>query len=460
MTTKLKLYDYQEYLVDYVLQKRRCGLYLPMGRGKTLISLTAACKMLTDGSAHRVLIVAPPRVAKNVWLQEMERWDHLRGWRDRAVLAVGNATTREAAINSRAAITIIPRDSVAWVMDNYGSRWDTIIIDECQGFKSYASKRFRALARMASSAENVILLSGTPMPLETSDLWAQMYLIDRGERLGRNITTFRREFCQPTLYSTHVDYVIREDVRQQIYELVSDVTVSLDPPANMPEIIYKTELVELSERAMQQYQYLKRTGCIRWYVGAPTSSSTIAPTAAAKHQLMRQVASGAYYMTDTQNTDWVFVHSAKVWLLWNMLRSEQKKYLIAYHYIFERDMILEMLTKHLGNKNFATINQKNTIAHWNAGEIDYLIVHPASAGEGLNLQFGGHSVIWYGLPDNMGHYHQLNSRLHRPGQKHVVDVTHLVSKDTIDEDVMRNIARKTAEQQRFMDQIKLDEDLI
>lgn len=452
MVTELKLYDYQKHLVDYILQKRRCGLYLPMGRGKTLISLTSACKMLDAGIARHVLVVAPPRVAKNVWLQEMARWDRLCGWRDRSVLAVGNPDQRRATIDLHAPITIIPRDSMGWVMDNFGPWWDTIIIDECQGFKSYASKRFRSLARIASAAQNVILLSGTPMPLETSDLWAQMYLIDSGKLLGRNITTFRNTFCQKIVYSTHTDYVIREDMRQQIYDLVSDVTVSMDPPANMPEIIYNTEPVGLTDLAMQKYRRLKRTGSI--------GAHTVASTAAAKRLLMRQVASGAYYTSDTQKSEWVFVHNAKSWLLWNILRSERKKYLIAYHYVFEREMILEMLTKRLGHKNFSTIDQKNAIARWNAGEIDYLVVHPASAGEGLNLQFGGHSVIWYGLPDNMAHYHQLNSRLHRPGQTHPVDITHLVSQDTIDEDVMRNIARKTNEQKRFMDRIKLEEDLI
>ena len=462
MRSKYDMHDYQRDLVDYILKNRRCGLYLPMGRGKTLIALSAVRQMMHNWDARRVLIVAPKRVAKNVWLQEMEGWDHLHGMRSESGLIMGSVQERTRAldkIKQGINVSVISRDAIAWLSkQQIDAPFDTVIVDEAQSFKAYSSARFKALAKLTDRAANVILLSGTPMPQDAEDLWAQMYLIDKGLMLGKNITAFRRRYCQKLIFDTHADYVLLEEHRDEVYRLVGEVTVSMDPPTNMPPIHYKKVGFRLYPDAAKIYAQAQRTGC----VDLPGHKKFVARTAASKHALLRQIASGAYYPRgapgDGSKTA-IPVHWGKMAAFKKLIRAE--KYwpaLVVYNYVFERDAIRSALQETPFNSKYAEIDDKGAIDAWNSGELDYLIVHPDSAGEGLNLQSGGHTIIWYGLTEKMGSYHQLNARLHRPGQTDPVLVLHLIAHGTIEEKkVMPKIIKKTKIQQQFMNTIKIGE---
>ncbi len=462
MRSKYDMHDYQRGLVDYILKNRRCGLYLPMGRGKTLIALSAVRKLMYSRDAGRVLIVAPKRVAKNVWLQEMAAWEHLHGMRLESGLIMRSVPERLEAldkIKQGINVSVISRDAIAWLSkQQIDVPFDTIIVDETQSFKGYSSARFKGLAKLTDRASNVILLSGTPMPQDAEDLWAQMYLIEKGHRLGKNITAFRRRYCQKLVFETHADYVLLEEHRDEVYRLVGEVTVSMDPPTNMPPIYHKKVGFRLYPDAAKIYAQAERSGA----VDLPGHKKFVARTAASKHALLRQIASGAYYPRgipgDGSKTA-IPVHWSKVVAFKRLLRSEEyRPALVVYNYVFERDAIRTALQETTYNSNYAEIDDDGAINAWNRGELDYLIVHPDSAGEGLNLQSGGHTIIWYGLTEKMGSYHQLNARLHRPGQKNPVLVLHLIAHGTVEEKkVMPKIIKKTKAQQQFMNTIKIGE---
>ncbi|WP_419618376.1 SNF2-related protein [Thiolapillus sp.] len=458
------MHDYQRGLVDYILRNRRCGLYLPMGRGKTLIALSAVRKMMYSWDSKRVLIVAPKRVAKNVWLQEMAGWEHLHGMRLESGLIMGSVKDRTRAldkIKQGINVSVISRDAISWLSkQKIDVSFDTVIVDEAQSFKCYSSTRFKGLAKLTDRATNVILLSGTPMPQDAEDLWAQMYLIDKGHRLGKNITAFRRRYCHKLIFETHADYVLLEEHRDEVYRLVGEVTVSMDPPTDMPPIHHKKVGFRLFPDAAKIYAQAQKTGS----VALPGHKKFVARTAAAKHALLRQLASGAYYPRQqldgcAKTKTLVPIHWAKVGAFKRLINSE--KYwpaLVVYNYVFERDAIRLVLQETMYKSKYAEIDDEGAIDAWNAGELDYLIVHPDSAGEGLNLQSGGHTIIWYGITEKMGSYHQLNARLHRPGQTDPVLVLHLIAHGTIEEKkVMPKIIKKTKTQQHFMSTIKIEE---
>ncbi len=462
--SKYDMHDYQRALVDYILKNRRCGLYLPMGRGKTLIALSAVRQMMYSWDARRVLIVAPKRVAKNVWLQEMAAWEHLHGMRLESGLIMGSVQERSEAldkIKQGINVSVISRDAVAWLnKQEIDVPFDTIIVDEAQSFKAHSSARFKGLSKLTDRATNVILLSGTPMPQDAEDLWSQMYLIDKGFRLGKNITAFRRRYCQKIIFDTHADYVLLEDHRDEVYRLVGEVTVSMDPPTNMPPIHHKKVGFRLYPDAAKIYAQAEKTGC----VDLPGHKKFVARSAASKHALLRQLASGAYYPRQyidgcSKTKTLVPVHWSKVVAFKRLVRSEEyRPALVVYNYVFERDAIRTALQDTPYNSKYAEIDDEGAIDAWNAGELDYLIVHPDSAGEGLNLQSGGHTIIWYGITEKMGSYHQLNARLHRPGQTDPVLVLHLIAHGTIEEKkVMPKIIKKTKRQQHFMNTIKIEE---
>ncbi len=462
MRSKYDMHDYQRGLVEYILKNRRCGLYLPMGRGKTLIALSAVRQMMYSRDARRVLIVAPKRVAKNVWLQEMAGWEHLHGMRSESGLIMGSVKGRARALDKTKQdvnVSVISRDAIAWLSKReIDAPFDTIIVDEAQSFKGYSSARFKALAKLTDRANSVILLSGTPMPQDAEDLWAQMYLINKGRTLGKNITAFRRRYCQKLVFETHADYVLLEEHRDEVYRLVGEVTVSMDPPTDMPPIYHKKVGFRLYPDAAKIYAQAERTGC----VDLPGHKKFVARTAASKHALLRQLASGAYYPRgvpgDGSKTA-IPVHWGKMAAFKKLIRADEySPAIVVYNYVFERDAIRTALQDAVFNARYAEIDDEGAIAAWNAGELDYLIVHPDSAGEGLNLQSGGHTIIWYGLTEKMGSYHQLNARLHRPGQKNPVLVLHLIAHGTVEEKkVMPKIIKKTKAQQQFMNTIKIGE---
>ncbi len=462
--SKYDMHDYQRGLVDYILRNRRCGLYLPMGRGKTLIALSAVRQMMYSWDARRVLIVAPKRVAKNVWIQEMSAWEHLHGMRLVSGLIMGSVQDRSRAlekIKQGINVSVISRDAIAWLSkQEIDVPFDTVIVDEAQSFKGYSSARFRGLAKLTDRAANVILLSGTPMPQDAEDLWSQMYLIDKGHRLGKNITAFRRRYCQKLIFDTHADYVLLEEHRDEVYNLVGEVTVSMDPPTDMPPIHHKKVGFRLFPDAAKIYAQAEKTGS----VALPGHKKFVARTAAAKHALLRQLASGAYYPRQqldgcAKTKTLVPIHWSKVGAFKRLVRSgEYRPALVVYNYIFERDAIRSSLQDEVFNARYAEIDYEGAIDAWNAGELDYLIVHPDSAGEGLNLQSGGHTIIWYGITEKMGSYHQLNARLHRPGQTDPVIVLHLIAHGTVEETkIMPKIIKKTKTQQHFMNTIKIEE---
>ena len=343
--SKYDMHDYQRGLVDYILRNRRCGLYLPMGRGKTLIALSAVRQMMYSWDARRVLSVAPKRVAKNVWRQAMSAWEHRHGMRLGAALIMGSVQERSKALDKTKqgiSVSVISRDAIAWLSkQDIDVPFDTIIADEAQSFKGYSSARFKGLAKLTNRANNVILLSGTPMPQDAEDLWAQMYLVDRGMRLGKNITAFRRKYCQKLVFETHADYVLLSEHRDEVYRLVGEVSVSMDPPTNMPPIYHKKVGFRLYPDAAKIYAQAEKTGC----VDLPGHKKFVARTAASKHALLRQLASGAYYPKQyfdgcLKTKTPVPVHWCKVGAFKRLIRTDEYwPALVVYNYVFERDAI-------------------------------------------------------------------------------------------------------------------------
>ena len=448
-------HEYQRFCIDYIKTHPVSALFLDMGLGKTAITLTALRDlMLDDLLVSKALVIAPLRVARDTWPAEVLKWDHLSDL-DCSVI-VGDLKTRKAAINAKAMVYVINRENIKWLVEYYeanGRRWDfdCVVIDELSSFKNYQSQRFKWLRKIRPFVKRWIGLTGTPTSNGLMDLWAEIGILDGGERLGRFIGRFRESYFKPGSMnpSTGVvfSYVPRPGAEEQIYARISDITISMKALdyLDMPECVYVNHTVEMSAPERKLYDQLKTDLII------PTDDGDIdAANAASLSNKLLQMSNGAVY---DENKEPRFIHSRKLEMLEDLIEAANgQPVLIAYWFKHDRQRIMEHLTS-LGYSP-RDMKESKDITDWNNGSIPVALIHPASAGHGLNIQEGGHILIWFGLTWSLELYQQANARLWRQGQRETVTIHHIVTKNTVDEDVLAALASKDVTQEKLIAAVK------
>ena len=410
--------------------------------------------MLDELQISKVLVIAPLRVARDTWPSELQKWEHLHHL-DCSVI-VGDAKTRKAAVSANALIYIVNRENVKWLVEYYeknGLRWDfdCIVIDELSSFKNYQSQRFKWLRKVRPYVKRWIGLTGTPTSNGLMDLWAEIGILDGGERLGRFIGRFRDAYFKPGSMNPATgivfSYVPRPGAEEQIYDRISDMTISMKAVdhLNMPECIYVNHKVEMSAPERRLYDQLKRDLIL------PTEDGDIdAANAAALSNKLLQMSNGAVY---DENRNPRFIHNRKLECLEDLIEAANgQPVLIAYWFKHDRERILQ----HLRSAGYdpRDIKESEDIQSWNAGSIPVALIHPASAGHGLNIHEGGHILIWFGLTWSLELYQQTNARLWRQGQSNTVTIHHIITKDTVDEDVLAALASKDVTQEKLIAAVK------
>lgn len=447
-----KPHAYQQHCIDRILEVKKIGLFLDMGLGKTVTTLTAIRELKYDRFlVRRVLVIAPKKVAEGTWTKEKDKWDHTKILRVSPVL--GSQAKRIRALNTPADIYIINRENVCWLVDYYRNSWpfDMVVIDESSSFKSHTAKRFKALASMGSHIERLVELTGTPSPNGLEDLWSQVFLLDGGERLGKRYTQFRERYFDPGERGNNViySYKAKPGSEQSILDKISDICISMkaEDYLQLPDITYHQIPVILDPKAEKAYRELER----KMVLEIPEDEEEISVTsAAALSNKLLQLANGALYDDDHQVHE---IHSCKLEAFLELIESLQgKPALVFYNFQHDRQRILRALGK--SNLRIRELKTTKDEDDWNAGMIDILLTHPASSAYGLNLQQGGNHVVWFGLTWNYELYTQANKRLHRQGQKEKVIIHHLVCSGTRDEDVMQALERKDDVQNWVMQSLK------
>lgn len=444
-------YHYQEYCTERILSDPALGLFLDMGLGKTVITLTAVNELrLHRWAVRRVLIIAPKKVAEGTWSKEAAKWDHLKHLR--VSLVCGSSQKRLRALATPADVYVINRDNVAWLVDHYRNNWpfDMVILDESSSFKNSRSKRFKALKLVRSRINRLVELTGTPSSNGLIDLWAQIYLLDGGERLGKTIGQYRERFFDPDKRNrtTIFSYAPKEGSMEYIQQAVSDICISMksEDYLEMPERIYNDVPVALDPSAAKAYKQLERDLLLE-----VEDSIITAGTAGVLTGKLLQLCNGAVY---NEQKEPVEIHSCKIDAFLETLEQLNGQHaLVFYNFQHDRDRLLKALEP---LKLRVRVYQNSTDEDdWNAGKIDILLAHPASCAYGLNLQHGGHHVIWFGLTWSLEQYEQANKRLHRQGQIHPVVIHHLVTQGGTDEDVIAALQRKGDTQSALMDALKV-----
>lgn len=440
---KYNPHDYQEYAKNFILTHPICCLMLDMGLGKTIITLTALWLLTLDSfDAGKILVIAPKRVAEDTWPKELAKWEHLTGLSYSLVL--GNQKQREEALSKKAFIYIINRENVVWLVKNQAWDFDTVVIDELSSFKSNKAERFKALKKVRPKIQRVIGLTGTPAPNSLLDLWPQMYLLDMGQRLGRFIGGYRDRFFKPDKRNREIiySYKPREGSEEKVYELISDICISMKAVdfLDMPERISNCIEVSMSQKEQELYDSFRRDMCLS--IG---DTELDAINAAGLSNKLLQMANGAVYGDDKKVLG---IHDRKLDALEDLIEAANgKPLLIAYWYKHDLARISERF-------NVRFIDTPKDIEDWNAGKIPVALIHPASAGHGLNLQDGGSTIVWFGLTWSLELYQQLNARLWRQGQKNTVVIQHIVTKGTHDEDVIKVLKTKDRSQSALIDAVR------
>lgn len=443
----MSLHNYQKYCVERILDTPNLGLFLDMGLGKTLITLTAIQELMYHRfEISKVLVIAPKKVAEATWQSEIAKWDDLKMLRTSTVL--GSEGKRLRALHTPADIYIINRDNVVWLVDHYQNSWpfDMVVCDEFSSFKNHSAKRFKALASVKPHIKKLVGLTGTPSPNGLLDLWAQVYLLDGGERLSPSFYSFRNAYFEGGYMG--YNYTAREFTQSEITEKISDICVSMraEDYLELPERIDHMIPVVLNPKAQRAYAEMERDAVLE-IEDAETIDAT---SAAALSTKLLQLANGAIYDEDKHVHE---IHDCKIEAFLETLEQlEGKNVLVFYHFRHDLDRLERVLVK---NKiHFRRLETAEDQADWNAGKIRVLLTHPASSAYGLNLQAGGNHVIWFGLSWNYELYVQANKRLHRQGQKERVIIHHLVTKGTRDEDVMEALRRKEGVQEYVLESLK------
>lgn len=443
-----KLHNYQEYAKDFILENKKCGLFLDMGLGKTVTSLTAIDILMNDYlDIGKVLVIAPKNVAENTWTDEVQKWEHLRGLKVTCIS--GTAVKRRKALDEEADIYTVSRDNVVWLVDELKKDWkfDTLIIDELSSFKNPSSKRFKKLKTVTPFFDRVIGLTGTPAPNSYMDLWSQIYLLDRGERLGKNITAFRRQFFNAYSRGMYVEYELKEGAKEKIDDLISDICVSMkskDYLKDLKEPIIIDYKVKLDNKEFKLYRDMAKEAVAE----VTENDKVVALSAAVVTNKLLQMANGTVYGEDKKPFK---IHERKIEALDDILEQAQNENILVF-YNFQSDLE-NILSRFPEAKKF---EGGEDIRNWNSRKIKMLLLHPASAGHGLNLQQGGSIIVWYGLTWSLELYLQANARLVRQGQKEVVRIYRLVTEHTIDERVIETLNGKKYKQDELLEKLKAD----
>ena len=441
---KYKPHNYQQFATDFILNQSICCLMLDMGLGKTVITLTALWQLALDSfDVSRVLVIAPKRVAEDTWPKELAKWEHLTGLTSSLVL--GSAAERKAALQKKAFLYIINRENVAWLVKNHYWDFDMVVIDELSSFKSNKAERFKAMKKVRPMVTRIVGLTGTPAPNTLLDLWPQMYLMDMGQRLGRFIGGFRDRFFLPDKRNREIiySYKPREGAEDAIYALISDICISMKAAdyLDMPERIDNRIEVSMSPKERKLYDDFQKDMVLS--IG---DEELDAVNAAALSNKLLQMANGAVYGEDKKI---IPIHDRKLDALEDLVEAANgKPLLVAYWYKHDLQRIKARF------KNVRCIDTAKDIDDWNAGQIPLALIHPASAGHGLNLQDGGCTIVWFGLTWSLELYQQLNARLWRQGQKHTVVIHHIITKGTHDEDVMRALENKDTRQSALIEAVR------
>lgn len=436
-------HDYQKYATERITKDAICGLFLEPGLGKTVITLSAIDELMYDYfKVAKVLVIAPLRVAQNTWSKECEKWEHLKLLSISKIL--GPEKERISALNKKASVYIINRENVEWLTKNCKCKFDMVVVDELSSFKSSKSKRFKALRKVRPMVKRMIGLTGTPAPNGLMDLWAQINLLDMGERLGRFISHYRTTYFEPDKRNQQIifSYKPKQGAEEQIYEKISDICVSMKACdyLEMPKRIDNKIEVTLDETEAVLYKKLEKEMLLPFEDG-----DIDAVNAAVLRNKLLQLANGAVY---DENSAVKVIHSKKLDALEDLIESANgKPVLVFYAYQHDKDRIKEKFEA-------VDINTPEDMTKWNEGKITIALAHPASVGHGLNLQFGGSTVIWFGLTWSLELYQQANARLWRQGQKETVVIHHIIAKGTIDEQVVSALQTKDKGQEMLLEAVK------
>ena len=447
------LHSYQKRGVSHILDNPYCALFLECGLGKTVTTLTAIKELLDGCIISNALVIAPKKVTQTTWRDEIKNWAHLQ---DLTISIIdGDVKHRRAAMAAKADIYAVSRDNIVWLVVEYGGvklPYDMVVIDELSSFKNHASKRFRALRKVRKFIPRVVGLTGTPSPNGLIDLFAQMYLIDEGQRLGKTITGYRDRFFRPDKRNGDIVYTYAlknpaDETEKQISDLIGDITISMtaEDYLKMPDRIMLYDYVDMSDRCLEYY----RNFVMEQVLDLINSDEPItAASAAALSNKLQQYANGAIYDADRNVKE---IHDEKLEKLKEIVEAANgAPVLVAYQYQHDLHRIMEVLKEYKPVK----LEKPEQVAQWNAGEIDVLVTHPASAGHGLNLQKGGNILVWFGNTWSLELYMQFNARLYRQGQTKPVYIHHIVTRGTIDEKIIKALSNKKETQDGLMQSIK------
>lgn len=446
-----KPYDYQKTAMRWILEKPRCGLFLDMGLGKTVSTLTAVQQLIDDCEIDRVLVVAPKKVAETTWNTEAEKWEHLHDLR--VVKVLGTEKQRCLALSQKADVYVTGRDNFVWLVGKYGGSlpFDALVIDELTSFKSAKSQRFKAMRIAVPSVKRVIGLTGTPAPNGLIDLWAQMYCIDQGERLGKSVSRYRE-----TYFETHKwnNIIVRCDVKKGCEDLIrnkiADICLSMQAKdyLQLPDMITHTVTVHLSAKVMAAYTKFEKDKVLEFEAEhGDEPANILANSAAGLMNKLSQFANGAIYDEEKNVHN---LHDEKIERLAEIVEAANgNSILVFYQYKHDVPRIMEKLKGY----RVRTYQGEADLQAWNAGKIDVLLAHPASTAYGLNMQQGGHYIVWFGTGWNLEHYQQANARLHRQGQQHPVTVYKLICAGTVDERASAALEEKKGVQQGLLDSL-------
>ena len=442
---KYSPHNYQIYSTNFILNNPISAIFLECGLGKSVISLTAINDLMLDYfDVSRTLVIAPLRVANSTWPDEIKKWDHLKHLNYSVV--IGSEKERLDALGKPAHIYLINRENVDWLITKSGIPWkfDMVVIDELSSFKSYQAKRFKSLLKVRPKLKRIVGLTGTPSSNGLMDLWAEFRLLDMGERLGRYITYYRQNFFVPDKRNQQMifSYKPKDGAEKKIYSLISDITISMKSKdfLKMPECVMNEVIVTLSDKEQKLYDSLKQD-----MVLSLEENEIDAINAAALSNKLLQMSNGAVYNDDKES---LHIHDRKLDALEDLIEGANgKPVLVAYWFKHDLEKIKDRF-------DVREIKSAKDISDWNKGKIPVALIHPASAGHGLNLQAGGSTLIWFGLTWSLELYQQTNARLYRQGQDSTVVIHHILTKGTIDEDVMKALKAKEKIQDALIDSVK------
>lgn len=465
MLKREQLRPAQTTVIGLVDKNPKCGIFLGMGGGKTASTLTIASDFLDDFFVTKVLIVAPLKVARSVWIAEAQKWEHLKHLK--MSVCVGNTPAKRLkGLRKKADIYVINKDCLKWLIEKCDFKWDMVILDESSGYKSHDTARFKSIKKICHKFTSIVLLSGTPAPKGQIQLWSQVYLLDQGKRLGRTISAFRDRFCRKD-YSGF-NWVLRPGAGDEINELIKDICFTIPNDAKTEGQAPITHEVEFDSKTRKMYDEFEKEMVFKffnvktailvmlsidintiplWLLVEAMEKDIASATKSVLQNKLIQICNGAIYDEDKK---WHQVHNLKINALAETVEDNPtENFLVGYTYKSD----LEKLKSKFPEARVLKTTQDED--DWNAGKIKMLLAHPASAGHGLNLQFGGSTIVWFGIPWSLELYQQFNCRLDRPGQTQQVKIIHLVVRDSVDEDIMKSLGNDKVTQEQMLEYLKV-----